>query len=186
VHRICEKPYLRIFESIPPTSSVVDHSMRVSLLSTFLGYQLGFVNPIALEHLAAAGLLHDIGKTRVALDGNIDVTPEQEKLIEKMHPRLGADLLRKSPNVPEEVITIVVQHHEKRDGTGIPNGLRGPKIDGLTKVLSIANTFDNLISELPGDRETRAKLAAEKMEREMRSWFEPLLLSKATRLLTSS
>jgi response regulator RpfG family c-di-GMP phosphodiesterase len=79
-----------------------------------------------------------------------------------------------------------VQHHEKRDGTGIPNGLRGPKIDGLTKVFSIANTFDNLMSELPGDRETRAKLATEKMEREMRAWFEPLLLSKATRLLTTS
>lgn len=187
VQRICERPYLRIFDSIPNSSSVVTHSMRVSLLATYVGYQLGFVNPLALENLAAAGMLHDIGKTRVALPDGIDeISEEQETELLRKHPLLSVEALRKTPLVPEEVLTIINEHHENRDGSGYPSGTRGRQLHGLTKVFSIVNTFDNLTAQLTGDREARGKLAAEKMEKEMRAWFDPMLLPKALRLLSGA
>ncbi len=187
VQRICERPYLRIFDAIPTSSSVISHSMRVSLMATYLGYQLGFVNPLALENLAAAGMLHDIGKTRLSMSGSddIELTEEQEKEIERTHSLLSVEALKKFPLVPEEVVHIITEHHERRDGTGFPSQMRGRQMHGLTKVFVIANTFDNLVTEFPGDRETKCRLAAEKMEKEMRSWFEPMLLPKAMKLLVA-
>ncbi|MBI3556034.1 MAG: HD domain-containing protein [Deltaproteobacteria bacterium] len=185
VQRICERPYLRIFDSIPSSSSVISHSMRVSLMATFLGYQLGFVNPLALENLAAAGMLHDIGKTRLAMPDEIEMTEEQEKEIELNHSTLSVEELKKFPLVPEEVVHIITEHHERRDGTGFPNKMRGRQMHGLTKVFVIANTFDNLVTQFPGEREAKCRLAAEKMEQEMRAWFEPMLLPKALKLLVA-
>lgn len=186
VQRICERPYLRIFDSIPDSGLVLSHSMRVSVISTFLGYQLGFVNPIALENLAAAGILHDIGKTRLPLSDDLEVSEEQELEIMKQHSLLSVEMLKKSPLVPEEVLTIIIEHHERRDGSGYPKGLRGPRIHGLSRVLQIANEFDNLVSTMKGDREQKARQACQTMEKTMRNWFDPTLLPKALKILAGT
>lgn len=186
VKDVCERPYLRIFDSIPESSSVVAHSMRVSLISVFLGYQLGFVNPSGLECLAAAGLLHDIGKTRVALSDDLEINEQNEEAIMRMHPALSVEVVKAVQGTPDEVLQIIAEHHERRDGSGYPAGLHGRQIHSLSKVFAIANCFDNIVGELQGTREMRHKMAAQKMEREMRSWFDPLLLPKALRLLATN
>lgn len=192
------KPYLKVFEGLAKRpSTVINHSMRVSLLSTYLGYQLGFVNSVALEYLAAAALMHDIGKTRVKLRDFLDVPEEgvdskinAQNEIEamKLHPVLSCDMVASTGFAPEEVIRIIREHHECADGSGYPEGLRSSKIYGLSKVLTMANVFDNLISPDPShgrEAYTPAK-ALELMGTELKGMFDKALLPKAIRLIANT
>jgi len=184
VERVCSKPYLRIFEAIPEKSNtVIAHSIRVSLMSTYLAYQLGFVNAIPLEHIAAAGMLHDIGKTRLPLSDDLELTEEDEAEVMHQHPQLSCEMLKQVPSVPEEVLRIIMEHHENKDGSGYPNKLRGRKMHGLSKVFVIANTFDNLVAGLQGDRDTRYQTAAHLMDSKLRHCFETAVLPRALKLI---
>ena len=184
VKEMMDKPYLRIFECVPEKSgTVITHSLRTSLLASFLGYQLGFVNRNALEYLAAAGLLHDLGKGGIRLSDNLNLSEEDEEEVLKAHPEVTCQMLANFDDIPEEVLTIIKEHHEHRDGTGYPNGIRGLKMHGLSRVFTIANTFDNLVTSLPGSREERYEAAVDLMSSEMRSHFDPTLLPKALKVL---
>lgn len=186
VEKVLAKPYVKIFESIALKSNdIIAHSARVSLIATYLAYQAGYVNPVALEYLAAAALLHDIGKTKIPLSDELDVDGETAVESEQMkqHPLVSCEMLKEMPFVPEEVVRIVREHHEYRDGTGYPNGLRGPKMDGLSKVFVIANEFDNIASKTGGDRDSRYRSALQVMTGSMRSKFDPMLLAKAAKIL---
>ena len=193
VKAVLAKPYIGIYTSLTQKSdTIANHSMRVSLLATLLGYQLGFVNPVALEQLAAAGLLHDIGKTRLTLSDPFDSsvpTAEKEAMDEeimKQHPVVSCDLLAKMPFVPQEVTRIIREHHEARDGSGFPNHIRGTVMYGLSKVFTIANTFDSLVSaKQEGDYLELHARALVKLDTEYRNRFDAALLTKALAFLTS-
>lgn len=186
VEKVLQMPYVRAFEAIPQTQTdIINHSIRVGLLSTYLGYQLGFVNPIGLEYLAAAAVLHDIGKTKIAeLESTLDEESEEEKAILRNHPILSVEMLDQAGFVPDEIKRIILEHHEEREGGGYPNGIRGPKMLGLSKVFSIANAFDNLMCDETGDRKTRSAHVVKKME-SMTDRFDLVLLPKALKLLKS-
>ncbi|MBI3555011.1 MAG: HD domain-containing protein [Deltaproteobacteria bacterium] len=192
VKAVLAKPYFGIYTMLSQKAdTVANHSMRVSVLATLLGYQLGFVNPLALEQLAAAGILHDIGKTKLTLSDPFDESiPASEKEamdaeIMKQHPVVSCDMLSKMPFVPQEVTRIIREHHESRDGTGYPNRLRGSSMYGLSKVFTIANTFDSLVSSpQDGDALELHARALLKMDKELRNQFDQALLTKALAFLT--
>lgn len=188
VTQVLSKPYMRVFEAISENSNeIVAHSARVSLLATYLGYQCGYVNPVALEYLAAAALLHDLGKTRIALSDDLEAGEESasETELMKQHPNLTCEMLKDMTFVPDEVMRIIREHHEYRDGSGYPNGIRGPKMLGLSRVFVIANTFDDLVSEGEGPREVRYEQALKTMVSEMRAKLDPTLMAKVAKILES-
>ncbi|MCM2277332.1 MAG: AMP-binding protein [Oligoflexia bacterium] len=166
----------------------VDHSINVSMLSVYLGLQMGYSHQLILQHLGAGALLHDFGKA--LLDGREDEGAREggtggeawpaERLRE--HPRLGARSLAEG-NAPKEVIMIVEQHHECHDGSGYPQGLRGSAIYDLARIVAIANVFDNLVSEGQGELKARQREALRRLESEQRAKFDPQKLAKAVRIL---
>jgi putative nucleotidyltransferase with HDIG domain len=125
------------------------HSERVTDLSLRLGevLQLG-QRELGVLHRAA--LLHDIGKIGVSsgiLNKNEGLTTEEFRLIEE-HPRIGARILEPIAAYAE-VIPIVLQHHERYDGSGYPAGLSGNAIVFGARIVAVADVFDALISDRP-------------------------------------
>jgi putative nucleotidyltransferase with HDIG domain len=163
------------------SKGTVDHSVNVSVLSIYLGMQIGYSHQVILEHLGTGALLHDIGKFQIKIEDG-----DSEKVIEekmKDHPRVGRILLEKEGKLSEEVLNIVSQHHECHDGSGYPNRLKSTQIYDLARIVSIANVFDELVGSGKGTLQERQKYAMKKMENELYRKFDPIKLEKCLRVL---
>jgi putative nucleotidyltransferase with HDIG domain len=97
-----------------------------------------------------AGLLHDLGKAFMPLEvlNKPGRLTEQEFDVMKMHPQRGADILS-SIGLPEEVIDVVLHHHEKIDGTGYPHALKEDQITLLSRMGAICDVYDAVTSIRP-------------------------------------
>jgi diguanylate cyclase (GGDEF)-like protein/putative nucleotidyltransferase with HDIG domain len=161
---------MRTIEALALAIEAKDHTThqhlhRVRTYAVEVGKELG-LSEDELEALRAAALLHDIGK--LAVPENIinkpgRLTPEEfEKM--KIHPIVGSEILQKVA-FPYPVAPIVRSHHEKWDGSGYPDGLKGEEIPIGARVLATVDCLDALATDrqyrnaLPLD-EAMAKVAA--------------------------
>lgn len=121
------------------------HSMNVSALSIILAKALG-MNSREMEDVGACGMLHDVGKTRLPSSilekiGPLD-TAEQEEM--KRHTIYGRDILLSTKNVMSGAADVAHCHHERPDGKGFPNNLTDDSIPLYSKIVSIAEAYDNM------------------------------------------
>jgi putative nucleotidyltransferase with HDIG domain len=127
--------------------STEEHTRRVATLACAVGEELKL--PAAtLRQLAIGGLLHDMGKLRTSpaiLSKPGALTPEEFAAI-KCHPEDGARLLADLGGFPREVLDLVLNHHERLDGGGYPRGLHGDQICEATRVLTVCDVYDALVS----------------------------------------
>ena len=121
-----------------------DHVRRVQIYSTGLARLFG-LSDLEIEALKAGALLHDIGKLAVPdyiLNKPSKLTPaEFEKM--KVHTTVGAEILERV-GFPYPVVPVVRHHHERWDGHGYPDGLRGDEIPITARILTIADSFDSM------------------------------------------
>ncbi len=120
------------------------HSMNVALICSLFAHWLKFDEKETLN-LTLAGLLHDIGKMLIPpeiIKKPGKLTDEEYNII-KGHPRLGYNIL-KEQNVDEHVAMAALQHHERCDGKGYPNGLTLQEIAPYSKIVAIADVYDAL------------------------------------------
>jgi len=118
------------------------HCVNVSLLCNLYGQWLALSSD-ELVRLTTAGLLHDIGKTKVPkeiLNKKGKLTDEEFAIIKK-HPILGYRILQ-NQDIPECIKLGALMHHERIDGSGYPMGLKGDKIDKVAKIISICDIYD--------------------------------------------
>jgi diguanylate cyclase (GGDEF)-like protein/putative nucleotidyltransferase with HDIG domain len=124
-----------------------DHLRRVQVYSTELAKALG-LGESDIQAIRAASLLHDIGKLAVPehiISKPGRLTPEEfEKM--KIHPIVGAEILE-SVQFPYPVVPIVRHHHERWDGAGYPDGLKGDEIPIGARILSAVDCLDALASD---------------------------------------
>jgi HD-GYP domain-containing protein (c-di-GMP phosphodiesterase class II) len=123
------------------------HTRRVALLAVQVGEELGLA-PVRLRQLAQGGLVHDIGKLSVSdailqKPGPLD---DDEFEVIKRHPEWGRDLVEELGVFGDEVARLVLDHHERLDGSGYPRGLTGGDIDLETRILAVCDVFDALRS----------------------------------------
>jgi diguanylate cyclase (GGDEF)-like protein/putative nucleotidyltransferase with HDIG domain len=124
-----------------------DHLHRVRTYAVEIGKELG-LGEDELEALRAAALLHDIGKLAIPehiINKPGRLTPEEfEKM--KIHPIVGAEILERVA-FPYPVVPVVRSHHEKWDGTGYPDGLKGDEISIGARVLAVVDCLDALSTD---------------------------------------
>ncbi len=129
----------------------VRHSLNVCILSLIFGRHLGLAEQ-PLSDLGYAALLHDVGEIKVSqtvLDKHSrGLTPEEKKEMET-HTEYGADLLEKTPGIPKIAIEVARSHHERVNGKGYPNGLKGEEINYFARLLSIVDVYE-IVTNHPG------------------------------------
>ncbi len=131
------------------SSWTAGHSERVADIALKIGKSLG-LDTNSLINLQRAAFLHDIGKIGVPvaiLDKPGKLSHEEFNLI-KAHPRMGERILEPI-KAYDEIIPMVVEHHERFDGKGYPDGLNGSSISLGARILAVADVFDALKSDRP-------------------------------------
>lgn len=134
-------------------SQLITNLINVGILATKVGVGLGYYG-MALERLALAGLVHDIGllavpQSLVAKAGCL--TPEERMVIEQ-HPELGYQALRKLGTTHDWLAEVVRQAHERWNGQGYPNKLKGRQINEFAQIIGVVDVFDALVSPRPYHR----------------------------------
>lgn len=127
-----------------------EHSVNVAILSLIIGIELKFSKD-KLYHLATGAILHDLGKTYIPREillksGKLT---DDEFTVVKHHAYKGYEYLKENMNMSSISRVVVLQHHERVDGTGYPNGLTGNEINECAKIVAIADVYDALTSDRP-------------------------------------
>ncbi len=139
------------------------HTRRVTRYSLATGGELG-LDEAGLEELRLAAILHDIGKLGVddgvlRKPGRLD---EKEFRQMKKHPRLGAAMLERVQYL-RPVLPGIRSHHERVDGRGYPDGLRGGKIPLVARIIAVADTYDAMTSDRPYRKGLPKKTAVQEL-----------------------
>jgi PAS domain S-box-containing protein/putative nucleotidyltransferase with HDIG domain len=125
------------------------HQERVARLAVAMGRKMG-LSEDQIEGLRVAGLLHDVGKVSVPaeiLSKPIALTAIEFSIV-RVHPETGHAILQEI-EFPWPVAAIVLQHHERMDGSGYPRGLRGDEILLEARILAVADTIEAMASHRP-------------------------------------
>ena len=139
------------------------HSERVAKYSEMIARKMGYSDDDA-KTLYIMALMHDVGKIGIP-DAIINkpgaLTDEEFKII-KSHPVIGADIL-KEVDAFEKISEIALNHHERVDGKGYPNGLTGNEISDEVAIVSVADAYDAMTSrrsyrDIMGQAEVRAEI----------------------------
>ncbi|HNY66790.1 MAG TPA: response regulator, partial [Deltaproteobacteria bacterium] len=125
------------------------HSEAVSYLATRMAVEMGMSND-DIEHVKLGGKLHDLGK--IGVIDSVLLKPgklsDEEFAIIKRHPVIGAEILRPVPSL-SKILPIVYYHHERIDGKGYPEGLKGDKIPLWARITAVGDTYHALTSDRP-------------------------------------
>ena len=126
------------------------HSLNVAMLSILLGAGMK-LNRSDLVGLGTGALLHDIGKLRISkriLGKNGPLTDEEYAIVKK-HSKDGYDYITKRFSISPRHALAILDHHERFDGKGYPNGRSGPDISTYGRICAVADVYDALSSKRP-------------------------------------
>ena len=161
------------------------HSTRVGDLSREFAEFIGLGN-YDQDMIRKAGLLHDIGK--IGLSESLLLKPsrltEQEHDVIKRHPIIGEEIC-KPLNSLQMILPAIRHHHERWDGRGFPDGLKGDEIPLYARILAIVDSFDAMLSERPyrKGRSFQDVLEIFKRERDYGQW-DPALVGNFIEMLS--
>lgn len=147
-----EKAYLETIQMLRYTVEAKDtyirgHSDRVSAYSVLIGQELGLYDK-DIATLRIGGLFHDIGK--IGISDTILLKPskltDEEYNELKKHPSIGKQIVSTS-SIFRDIVPIIYSHHERYDGNGYPQKLKGDQISFLARIVSVADAFDAMTSK---------------------------------------
>lgn len=177
--------YKEKIQSKDPLTS--NHCNRAAEYAMVLGKQCSLTFE-ELEALGLAAVLHDLGKVRIP--DEILMKPaslsEEEYCLVKCHPGWGADMIEKdSSDDPKRkfVAEIVRYHHERYDGQGYPEGLRGERIPFLAQIIAIADSFEAMTSDRPYRKALTRNQAFNILNEERGKQFHPELVDRFVQLI---
>jgi putative nucleotidyltransferase with HDIG domain len=167
--------------------STEEHTRRVATLACAVGEELK-LPATTLRHLAIGGLLHDMGKLRTPPEilAKPGALTEEEFAAIKCHPEDGARLLADLGGFDREVLELVLDHHERLDGGGYPRGLHGDQIDLATRVLTVCDVYDALVSHRVYRPAWSQERALGLLHEESATVFDPACVAALERVVTRS
>jgi PAS domain S-box-containing protein/putative nucleotidyltransferase with HDIG domain len=147
VHKNLIRSFVNALDAKSPWTK--GHSERVTYYAVSIANELGLTKR-DIDTLSTAALLHDIGKIGtydVVLDKPGKLTKEEFEIVKK-HPAHGEQILRPIKQF-EHLLKIIRHHHERIDGKGYPDGIKDDEIPLLSKIITIADSYDSMTSDRP-------------------------------------
>lgn len=156
-------------------SYTAHHSDRVQALSVMFAKKLG-LSESSLGLISDAALLHDIGKVGVsdAILGKPGKLTDEEFAVIKQHPVIGARILMQS-NYTQEMVNIVMHHHERYDGRGYPEGISGEEIPLGARIIAIADSIDAMTSKRCYRDAMSLDFCREEIEKNLGKMYDPAI-----------
>ena len=133
------------------SNQAISHAINVCTLAITFGRFLGFARK-ELAELGIGALLHDIGETKIPdtiLQDFSTCTSDQIKMFQD-HTTYGAAILHNTHGLPESVVAIARDHHERSNGSGYPQHLNSEQLDIFTMIVAIADVYDNVTTGMYG------------------------------------
>lgn len=143
------KALVKAMETRDPYTS--GHSLRVASLAVRIADSMGFP-PTKQKDVETAALLHDIGKIEAVYTeilGKPSSLTEQERVIIESHVTKGVELLEQLSSFSKDVVAAVKGHHERVDGKGYPDGLKGSEIPPAASIIKVCDAIDAMLSDRP-------------------------------------
>jgi diguanylate cyclase (GGDEF)-like protein/PAS domain S-box-containing protein/putative nucleotidyltransferase with HDIG domain len=164
-------------------SETEEHTMRIKSLSLKLAKRLN-LSQDKLDEIELLSLLHDIGK--IGIPEQILMKPSmltnEEWEIMKSHTEIGYRIAKSTPEL-SHIADEILSHHERYDGTGYPNGIKGEEISILARIINVIDSFDVMTHK----RVYKAAMSTDSALKELRecsgSQFDPLIVDEFIRLL---
>lgn len=176
-----------IVEAISKTVETRDpytagHQKRVADIAKEIAREMNLGRDV-IESVDIAGQIHDLGK--IAIPAEILNKPGRINHIEfeliKMHSQMGADIL-KNIDFPWPISDIVLQHHEKFDGTGYPNGISGEDILIQARILTVADVLEAMASHRPYRAALGIEAAFAELRKNRGTHFDPVVVDSCMRV----
>ncbi len=138
------------------------HSVDVATMSMIIAKKKG-MSQQDIYNIGIAGLLHDMGKSKIPLEilNKPARLTEEEFAIMKQHSALGYQILKEKEEFNSAISLSVLQHHEKIDGSGYPFGVTADKITPYAKILTVVDVYDALVTERPYKKGLSQRTAVE-------------------------
>ncbi|MBI5196546.1 MAG: PAS domain S-box protein [Nitrospirae bacterium] len=190
--RLYEDVQQLLINTITTLASAIDakspwtkgHSERVTKYAIEIAKEMGLKDK-EINHIKLCGLLHDIGKIGtydMLLDKEDKLTDAERELVQK-HTEKGAEILKPIKQL-QDVILGVLYHHERYDGKGYPEGLRGEDIPLCARILSVADTFDSMTADRPYRPSPGKEFAIEELKRCSGTQFDPKIVDIFMKILS--
>ncbi|MFH1239541.1 MAG: HD domain-containing phosphohydrolase, partial [bacterium] len=188
LHRNVNETYLDTISTLVLTVEARDsytqgHSSRVTRYSIDIARAMK-VSEMEVEYIRRCGKLHDIGK--IAIPDSLLKAPKILSITEKaqieLHPIIGVRILAPLKFL-EYGVAIIRSHHERYDGNGYPDGLRGQSIPMVARILSVADAFDAMTSDRPYRRKMELPMAIKEIELNSGTQFDPVVVEAFLKLL---
>lgn len=180
-----------IFKGLLSTISAKDkythgHCERVSTYAVMIGEALD----ISLKELSIiqyAGLLHDIGKIEMpkSILNKIEDLTEEERNYLQQHPIYSENILEPLEEM-DQLIDYVRHHHERFDGKGYPDGIKGQEISLGARILCVADSFDAMISDRPYSKSMTMEQAFIELEKHSGAQFDPEIVKVFIKVMKAS
>lgn len=172
--KVVSKSVLRLVENKPDLTAVIEmmsgldnglmkHSLMVSAISVIIARAMRWTLQHNLEKLALGALLHDVGLKELPED-LVDMprhamSREQMELYES-HVYRGIEILRSMPSISDDIISIVLEHHENAPGQGYPRRIRDIKMNPFARIVALADGFVDVITESSNNPNPKTATAA--------------------------
>jgi HD-GYP domain-containing protein (c-di-GMP phosphodiesterase class II) len=166
--------FSELFKTLEHDYYTFTHVCNVSLYCAVIARTLGTQDVVELSDLAAAALLHDIGKRHIPphiLNKMEKLTTEEWDLIRE-HPVSGFRELSNRGDLSWPQLMVVYQHHERMDGTGYPAGVKADEIHPWARICAVADVFDALTCHRPYRKALPVSEACDHLKKHTGRWFD--------------
>ena len=159
------------------------HSLNVSLLSMMLAKELKAPAPV-VQLVGMGALFHDIGELEIPdrIVRKQEARNKAETSLLQMHCEYGINIAKKM-QLPNEVMQVIAQHHERVDGSGYPKGLAAAQMSLLSRIVSLVNAYDELCNPPNPAHAMTPHEAVSTMFAQQRNQFDPLAMSTFVRCI---
>jgi putative nucleotidyltransferase with HDIG domain len=159
------------------------HTLNVSVLAMMLAHEMKCTEA-QIKEVGMAGLFHDIGKVNVpeAILNKLTPLTKPEQNFFELHPQYGVQVGQKA-GMSKVMLEVIAHHHEFLDGSGYPQQLKGDAIRLPTRIVTIANVYDNLCNHVDHRQSMTPHEALSVMYAKRRAQFDPAIMATLVRSL---